>query len=150
MIDIVEALDLLHSCVRECGEDYHPRQRRLSVVPPVGHDGALPAGVNGIVARALTKAGVPSTATAPLANSTFADVCAPASPPLNLTLGAVIAFRAAESAERRGQTWAMSLQAALQAASRFVELISRLIDSPAMSGGNVSDPARRVTGDGSG
>jgi hypothetical protein len=42
---------------------------------------------------------------------------------LNLTLGADVAFRAAASAERLGKPWGPCVQAALRAASTFVELI---------------------------
>jgi hypothetical protein len=105
MIDIVDALDLLDRCVRD---------RRVD---------APPAQTDGIVAMALSKAGTPLTTLGPLSGTPVADAYASGRHPLNLTLGAVAVFRAAESAERRGQTWAMSLQAARLAASRFVELI---------------------------
>jgi hypothetical protein len=55
---------------------------------------------------------------------------------LDLSLGAVVVLHAADSAELRGQTWAMCLQAALEAASRFVELIpDRVVARAAESAG---------------
>jgi hypothetical protein len=92
-------------------------------VSATGGDGAFPAATESIVTLALSKAGAPLTAIRPLAHTPVADVYASGRHPLNLTLGAVVVFRAAESMERYGQTWAMSLQAARRAASRFVELI---------------------------
>jgi hypothetical protein len=112
-IDMVEALDLLDSCVRDYGEGFRSQRR---------HD-ALPTATDSIVTLALSKAGAPLTALSPLAHTPIADLYASGRPPLPLTLGAVVVFRAAESEDRRGQTWAMCSQAALRAASRFVELI---------------------------
>jgi hypothetical protein len=123
VIDIVDALDLLDSCVRDRGEGYRSLRRRLPAVPRTGGNDACPAATDSIVTLALTKAGAPLTALRPLAHTSVADVYASGRHRINLTLGAVVVFRAAESVERRGQTWAMSLQAALRAASRFVELI---------------------------
>jgi hypothetical protein len=122
-IDLVDALDLLESCVRERGEDYRSPRRRLPAASPTGSGDAFPTATDSIVTLALSKAGMPLTALIPLAYTPIADVYASGQHPLNLTLGAVVVLRAAESAERRGQTWAMSLQAALRAASRFVDLI---------------------------
>jgi hypothetical protein len=123
VIDIVDALDLLDSCVRDRGEDYRSLRRRLPAVSRTGRNDAFPAATDSIVTLALTKAGAPLIALSPLAHTSVADVYASERHRINLTLGAVVVFRAAESVERRGQTWAMSLQAALRAASRFVELI---------------------------
>jgi hypothetical protein len=123
VIDIVDALDLLDSCVRDRGASYRPGPRRLAAVSPDGLDDAAPAAADGIVTLALRKAGAPRTALSALAHMPVADVYASGRFPLDLTLGAVVVLRAAESVERRGQTWAMSLQAALRAASRFVDLI---------------------------
>jgi hypothetical protein len=112
VIDIVDALDLLASCVRDRGEGYrslHPRD-------------ALPSATDSVVIYALSKAGAPLTALSPLAHTPIADLYASGRHPLPLTLGAVVVFRAAESEDRRGHTWGMSLEAALRAASRFVEL----------------------------
>jgi hypothetical protein len=123
-IDLVDALDLLESCVRDRGEGYRSPHRRLPAVSPTGSGDAFPTATdNSIVTLALSKAGAPLTALISLASTPIADLYASGRHPLNLTLGAVVVFRAAESAERRGQTWAMSLQAALRAASRFVDLI---------------------------
>jgi hypothetical protein len=118
-LDIVDALNLLDRCVRERGEGYRSLPDRLSAGP----DDASPAATDGIVTLALSKAGAPRTALSPLAHTPVADVYASGRSPLDLTLGAVVVFRAAESLERRGQTWAASLQAAVRAASRFLELI---------------------------
>jgi hypothetical protein len=123
MIDIVDALDLLDSCVRDRGEDYRSLPRRLAVVSRTGLQEEVPAASDSIVTLALRKAGAPPIVLSALADAPVADLYASGRPALNLTLGAVVVFRAAESAERRGQTWANSLHAALRAASRFVELI---------------------------
>jgi hypothetical protein len=114
VIDIVDALDLLDSCVRDHGEGYRSA---------TGPKEAVPTATDSIVTLALSKAGAPLSALSPLAHTPIADLYASGRHPIPLTLGAVVVFRAAESVDRRGQTWAMSLQAALRAASRFVELI---------------------------
>ncbi|MCU1655350.1 MAG: hypothetical protein JWO57_6 [Pseudonocardiales bacterium] len=103
MIDIVDALDLLERCVQD---------RRA------GHRSG-----NGIVALALTKGGMPLTEVSRLADTPIGDAYAAGRRPLNLTLGAVVVLRAADSVERRGQPWGLALQAALRAASRYAELI---------------------------
>jgi hypothetical protein len=118
-LDIVDALDLLDRCVRERGEGYRSLPQRLSA----GTDDASPAAPDGIVTLALSKAGAPRTALGPLAHTPVVEGGAAGRARPNLTLGAVVVFRAAESVERRGQTWAMSLQAAERAASKFLELI---------------------------
>jgi hypothetical protein len=113
VIDIIDALDLLDRCVRDRGDGYRSLSR----------GDAFPTATDSIVALALSKAGAPLTALSPLAHTPIAELYASGRPPLPLTLGAVVVFRAAESVDRRGQTWATSYQAALRAASRFVELI---------------------------
>jgi hypothetical protein len=112
VIDIVDALDLLASCVRDRGEGYRSLRPRDE----------LPSATDSIVIDALSKAGAPLTALSPLAHTPIADLYASGRHPVPLTLGAVVVFRAAESEDRRGHTWGMSLEAALRAASRFVEL----------------------------
>jgi hypothetical protein len=122
VIDIVDAIDLLDSCVHDRGDGYRSPHRRGSAdAGPGGNSG--PAATDSIMSLALIKAGVQGPAVSRVANSTLADVHAAGLLPLNLTLGAVVALRAAESMERRGHTWGSCLQAALRAASRFVELI---------------------------
>jgi hypothetical protein len=113
VIDIVDALDLLESCVRDRGEGYRsPRPRD-----------AFQSATDSVVTYALSKTGAPLTALSPLAHTPIGDLYATGRHPLPLTLGAVVVFRAAESEDRRGHTWGMSLEAALRAASRFVELV---------------------------
>jgi hypothetical protein len=121
-VDIVDALDLLGSCVRDRGEGHRSRRRG---------DG-VPTATDSIVILALTKAGAPLTALRPLTHTPIADLYASGQHPLPLTLGAVVVFRAAESEDRRGQTWGMSLQAALRAASRFVDLVPDRVVSSAV------------------
>jgi hypothetical protein len=123
MIDIVDALDLLDSCVRDRGAAFRSPRRRGSAVSPRGRYYSCPAAGDSIVNLALIKAGVPLPALSRLANKTVADGYASGLDPLDLTLGAVVVLRAAESMERRGHAWGSCLQAALQAASRFIELI---------------------------
>jgi hypothetical protein len=123
VIDIVEALDLLDNCVRDRGADYRSRPRRGSVDSRSGHYYTCPAATDSIVKLALVKAGAPHSAVDRLTHGTVGDFYASGPDSLNLTLGAVVAFRAAESKEGLGHTWGLCLQAALHAASRFVELI---------------------------
>jgi hypothetical protein len=106
-MDMGAALDLLESSVRERGQGYRA------------------AASDGIVTLALRKAGVPGPALGPLAHASVGDLYAAGRLPLNLTLGAVVVLRAAESAERDGQPWAMAMAAALRAAARFLELLPR-------------------------
>jgi hypothetical protein len=130
VIDIVDALDLVDSCVRECGEGYRSLRRR----------DAIPTATDSIVTLALSKAGVPLTALSPLAHTPIADLYVSGRHPLPLTLGAVVVFRAAESEDRRGQTWAICSEAALRAASRFVELIPDRVVGYAAEAVAASDP----------
>jgi hypothetical protein len=123
MIDIVEALDLLDSCVRDRGADYRSRRRPGAPGSRTERYYTCPAATETIVQLALIKAGAPHSAIGQLANGTVADFYASGPDSINLTLGAVVALRAAESGERLGHTWGVCLQAALRAASRFVELI---------------------------
>jgi hypothetical protein len=140
VIDIADALDLLESCVRDRGEGYRSPRRHLSAVSPSGRNDVSLAATDSIVTLALRKAGVPLMALPPLAHTPVAEVYASGHPCLNLTLGAVVVFRAAESEEWRGQTWVMAFQAALRAASRFVELIP---DTVAGSAAEAVDASRR-------
>jgi hypothetical protein len=123
VIDIGYALDLLDSCVRDRGEDNQRAPRHPAVVSPPGAECISPAAAGSFVVAALGKADAPPAALRALTHTSIADVYASGLPALNLTLGAVVVFRAAESAERRGLTWAMSLEAALRTASRFADLI---------------------------
>jgi hypothetical protein len=122
VIDIVDALELVDNCVRARGEDYRALPR-LAAVSPGKPKAEAPGQCDSIVTLALREAGAPLTVLSALAHSPVADVYASGRADLNLTLGAVVVFRAAESAELHGQTWAMSLHAALQAAAGFIELI---------------------------
>ncbi|MCW2541144.1 MAG: hypothetical protein JWN95_2869 [Frankiales bacterium] len=137
-IDIVDALDLLDRCVRERGEGYRKPRRHLRAISCTVGDDAFPSATDGIVTLALSKAGAPRAALRALAHESLADLYASGRCPFNLTLGAVVVFRAAEAAERRGQTWLMGLQAAVAAASRFVVLIP---DGLADSGARFWPPA---------
>jgi hypothetical protein len=123
VIDIVDTIDLLDSCVRDRGAGYLSPHRRGSADSRRGRHYTCPRATDSIVSLALIKAGVPPSAVSRVANSTVADVYAAGLHPLSVTLGAVVALRAAESMERRGHTWGSCLQAAVRAASRFIELI---------------------------
>jgi hypothetical protein len=123
MIDIVDTIDLLDSCVRDRGAGYRSPHRRDLADSRRGRSSNYPAATDSIVSLALIRAGAPMSAVSRVANSTVAEAYAAGLHPLNLTLGAVVALRAAESTERRGQTWGSCLQAALRAASRFIEVI---------------------------
>lgn len=115
LIDIVDALDLLDGCVRDREPPIVRRRRRGLAVFRSGCYYSCPAGTDSIVDLALIKAGAPPAAVSRLA-SIVGDPYASGRRPLNLRLGAVVALRAAESMERRGQTWGMCLQAAMRAA----------------------------------
>jgi hypothetical protein len=123
MIDIVDALDVLDSCVADRGADYRSRRRRNWAVPLSERYYHCPAPAESIVSLALIKAGAPQSSVGLLSHKSIADVYATDRARLNLTLGAVVALRAAESMERLGHSWGSCREAALQAASRFVELI---------------------------
>jgi hypothetical protein len=136
MIDIVDALELLGSCVRERGESYQPPCRRLPTASPTESEDRYPAARDSIITLALSKAGAPPEALNAVAHMPIVEVYASGRPPLDLSLGAVVVLHAADSAELRGQAWAMCLQAALEAASRFVELIpDRVVARAAESAG---------------
>jgi hypothetical protein len=123
MIDIVGALDLLDSCVRDRGESY----RSTLQLGPDSRGGrrypTYPAVTDSIVTLVLTKAGAPPTTISRLAATSVGDAYASGERDLDLTVGAVVVLRAAESMERRGETWGLARQAAVQAASRFADLI---------------------------
>jgi hypothetical protein len=123
VIDIADALDLLDSCVREHGASYRSPPRHM---PAARASGGLDTGqavTDSIVTLAMTKAGTPITAVRRLTGTSIGVAYASGQNPLNLTLGAVVVLCAAESVERRGDTWAVALQAALRAASRFLDLL---------------------------
>lgn len=122
-IDIVDALDLLDRCVLERGEGYRSPCRHLRAVSPTEAPAAVPSATDSMVVLALRKAGASPAVLNALAHMSVAELYASGRRPLNLTLGALVVFRAAETVERRGQTWLMALQAAAGAASRLVELI---------------------------
>jgi hypothetical protein len=122
-MDIVDALDLLDSCVRDRGADYRPRRRHGSAGSPTGRIYQCAAATDSIVDLALIKGGVPHAGAGRLARRLVADPYPPGPDPFNLTLGAAVVLRAAGSAERLGKTWRSCLQAGLQAAATFVELI---------------------------
>ncbi|MFL6163552.1 MAG: hypothetical protein ACJ74U_15170 [Jatrophihabitantaceae bacterium] len=135
VIDIGYALDLLDSCVRDRGEYYQPPPDAWRSHPPAEPEHRWAPAGDSMVVLAVRKAGAPQTALSALANTPIAEVYASGCPALNLTLGAVVVLHAAESAERRGQTWAMAQQAALRAASRFLELIPDRLASHAAAAG---------------
>jgi hypothetical protein len=121
-IDIGAALDLLDSSVRERGQGY------------------CSAATEGIVTLALRKAGVPGPALGPLAHASVSDLYTAGRLPLNMTLGAVVVLRAAESADRIGQPWAMAMAAALRAAARFLELLPRDLERAFAGASRTSEP----------
>jgi hypothetical protein len=123
MIDIVDALDLLNSCVRDRGENYRSPALDESTASASWRYDAGRAVTDDIVTRALASAATPTTTGSWLMRGSVVDAYASGQNPFNLTLGAVIVLRAAQSTERRGATWGASLEAALRGASRFVELI---------------------------
>jgi hypothetical protein len=123
VIDIVDALDLLDSCVRGRGESYRSPIRQGSPARASGGHDTGQAVTDSIVTLAMAKAGAPITAVSRLTGTSIGVAYASGQNPLNLTLGAVVVLCAAESVERRGETWAAALQAALRTASRFLELL---------------------------
>jgi hypothetical protein len=129
VIDIGYALELLDNCVSDRGDQSPPR--RAAVVSLTGPERISPAAGDSIVIVAMRKAGAPPAALSALRHISFTELYASGRPVLNLTLGAVVVFRAAQSAEQRGQTWAVAVQAAWRTASRFAELIPDRLASPA-------------------
>jgi hypothetical protein len=124
MIDIVEALDLLDGCVRERGSSYRTPGRPALRSTDGGHPDVERPATEGIVALAMTKGGVAPGEVSRLAGRHIADVYSPGRDRcLNLTVGAVVVFRAAELVERRGETWGACLQGAVRTAARFVEVL---------------------------
>jgi hypothetical protein len=121
VIDIVDTIDLLDSCVRDRGAGYRSPHRRGSADSRLGRCYTLPGSNRQHRQPGVDQGGCAAVSSRPVANSTVADVYASRPQPLNLTLGAVVALRAAESMERRGHTWGSCLQAAVRAASRFIE-----------------------------
>jgi hypothetical protein len=123
MTDIVDALELLDSCVRDHGRNHRSPTRNESAASPIGGQDTGRAATDSIVTLAMAKAGTAITSVSRPAGTSIGAAYAAGQNPLNLTLGAVVVLRAAESVERRGETWAMAFQAALRAASRFLELL---------------------------
>jgi hypothetical protein len=123
VINIVDALDLLDSCVRERGDNYRSTRRRDPIGSLSRRYPACPTTTDSIVTLVLAKAGTPLTAISRVANTSVGDAYASGEHDLNLTVGAVVVLRAAESKERHGATWGVARQAAAHAASRFAELV---------------------------
>jgi hypothetical protein len=123
VIDIVDALELLDSCVRDRGASYRSTHRRGSAGSLSRRYPTCPTATDSIVTLALTKAGTPLSAISRLAHTSVGDAYASGEHDLNLTVGAVAVFRAAQSTERRGETWGRARQAAMRVASRFAELM---------------------------
>jgi hypothetical protein len=123
MIDIVDALDLLNSCVRDRDENYRSPALDESTASASWRYDAGRAVTDDIVTRALASAATPTTTGSWLIRRSVVDAYASGQNPFNLTLGAVIVLRAAELTDRRGETWGLSVAAAMRAASRFVEPI---------------------------
>jgi hypothetical protein len=123
VIDIVDALELLDSCVRDRGAGYRSTHRRGSAGSFSRRHPACRTATDSIVTLVLTKAGTPLAAVSQVARTSVDDAYASGGHDLNLTVGAVAVLRAAQSMERRGETWGRARQAAAQAASRFAELV---------------------------
>jgi hypothetical protein len=101
MIDIVDALDLLNGCVQERGESWLPARDESSPSASLRYEAGRPV-MDGMVSRALANAGTPPTPCRWLIHSSVVDAYAVGQNPFNLTLGAVVVLRAAESSERSG------------------------------------------------
>lgn len=123
MIDIVDVLDLLESCVRDHGECHRPPARNESAMRPIEGQDTGRAATDSLVTLAMARAGTPIAADRRLAGTSVGVAYAAGQNPFNLTLGAVVVFSAAESAERCGQTWGIAFQAALRAASKYLDLL---------------------------
>ena len=96
MIDIVDALDLLNSCVRDRGEDYRSPALDESTASASWRYDAGRAVTDDIVTRAVASAATPTTTGSWLIRRSVVDAYASGQNPFNLTLGAVIVLRAAE------------------------------------------------------
>jgi hypothetical protein len=123
VIDILDALDVLDSCVRDRGESHRPAGRHGSASGPRSRYARCAPVSDSITTQVLTRAGAPSAAISRLAGRSIGDAYASGERDLGVTVGAVAVLRAAESVERDGGTWGLAQEAAVRAAARFVDLI---------------------------
>lgn len=122
ILTIGEVLDLLESSVRQCGPGHRVRRVRGAGALRCVDSALFHAEQHGIVATVSNRAGLTNAALSYVL-SDFAETPTVASVlPPNLTLGAVMALRAAAASESRGETWGTALAWAWNAATRIVEL----------------------------
>jgi hypothetical protein len=141
MIDMVQALDLLEQCVAERGCDY--------VYAPRGtahggystclytHNGKPDC----IVGLALAKSGVPVEALQTINGDRLAGLYSEHRLPVDITLGTLAVFRAAQGAQDQGLSWGVALQQATVAADRFFDLIPPAIVTDAFDRYRAETPA---------
>jgi hypothetical protein len=122
VLTIGEVLDLLESSVRQRGPGHRAgRVRGVGALRCV--DSALfHAERHGIVAAVSNRAGLTSAALSYVLSGLPGTPAVASALPPNLTLGAVMALRAAAASESRGETWGKALTSAWSAATRIVEL----------------------------
>jgi hypothetical protein len=123
MIDVVQALDLLDRCVAERGCDYAYAPRwtahgGYSTCQYV-HDGEPDC----MIGLALAKSGMPVEALRMLGSDRLAGLYSAHRLPIDLTLGALAVFRAAQRAQDEGQCWGVALRQARLIAGRYFGLI---------------------------
>jgi hypothetical protein len=125
VITIGDVLDLLERSVQQRGPDHRAgRVRGVGALRCV--DTALfHADQHGIVAAVSNRAGLTSAALSYVLSGLPGTPTVAFSVPPNLTLGAVMALRAAAASELRGETWGTALTSAWSAATRIVELAEK-------------------------
>jgi hypothetical protein len=123
VIDVVEALDLLEQCVTERGCDYvyAPRWRMRGGYSTCVY--AYKGKPDCIIGLALAKSGVPVETLQTLSSSRLACLYSGDRLAIDLTLGAVAVFRAAQGAQDQGLSWGVALRRATLIAGRYFDLI---------------------------
>jgi hypothetical protein len=123
MIDVVQALDLLEQCVAERGCDYvyAPRWKVRGGYSTClyAHDGEPDC----IIGLALAKSGLPVETLHLLNGDRLAGLYSARLLPMDITLGALAVFRAAQGAEDQGLSWGVALREATLTAGRYFDLI---------------------------
>jgi hypothetical protein len=122
MIDVVHALDLLEQCVAErgCGYVYAPRQLRGGYSTCLYVHNGKP---DCIIGLALAKSGVPVAALQEFGGDRLAGLYSAHRLPVDLTIGALAVFRAAQGAQDQGLAWGAAFRKATLIAGRYLDLI---------------------------
>jgi hypothetical protein len=123
MIDVVHALGLIEQCVAERGCDfvYAPRRtvRGAHSTCFYAHNGKPDC----MIGLALAKSGVPAETLHTLNGDRLDRLYSAHRFPIDITLGAVAVFRAAQGAQDQGLNWGVALRQARLAAGRYLDLL---------------------------